>query len=169
MNTGTAYRGLRCARNEFEQVVSLRVEGVSISGTIVVVGGMRVVRGDAVAAVPAAGSERIDPEDLAEHRTEVLGEIQRISTASAIRYSEVEQPEVGVAGRRERVERGVSAVVVAKRLLDSQEHSRQATVVGRSAGVSGGELNQHGVVSVLPAARHKVGFRLLVLRIEPGI
>ena len=32
-NTGTAYSGLRCARREFDQVASLRVEGVSISAT----------------------------------------------------------------------------------------------------------------------------------------
>ena len=32
-NTGPAYRGLRCSRREFDQVASLRVEGVSISAT----------------------------------------------------------------------------------------------------------------------------------------
>ena len=32
-NTGTAYSGLRCTRREFDQVASLRVEGVSISAT----------------------------------------------------------------------------------------------------------------------------------------
>ena len=32
-NTGTAYRGLWCSRREFDQVASLRVEGVSISAT----------------------------------------------------------------------------------------------------------------------------------------
>ena len=32
-NTGTAYSGLRCARRAFDQVASLRVEGVSISAT----------------------------------------------------------------------------------------------------------------------------------------
>ena len=32
-HTGTAYSGLRCARREFDQVASLRVEGVSISAT----------------------------------------------------------------------------------------------------------------------------------------
>ena len=32
-NTGTAYRGLRCTRREFDQVASLRVEGLSISAT----------------------------------------------------------------------------------------------------------------------------------------
>ena len=31
--TGTAYRGLRCSRREFDQVASLRVEGVSMSAT----------------------------------------------------------------------------------------------------------------------------------------
>ena len=33
LNTGTPYRGLRCGRREFDQVASLRVEGVSISAT----------------------------------------------------------------------------------------------------------------------------------------
>ena len=32
-NTGTAYSGLRCTRREFDQVASLRIEGVSISAT----------------------------------------------------------------------------------------------------------------------------------------
>jgi len=32
-NTGTAYSGLRCTRREFDQVASMRVEGVSISAT----------------------------------------------------------------------------------------------------------------------------------------
>ena len=32
-NTGTAYSGLRCTRREFDQIASLRVEGVSISAT----------------------------------------------------------------------------------------------------------------------------------------
>ena len=37
-NTGTAYSGLRCMRREFEQVASLRVEGVSVSATARVTG-----------------------------------------------------------------------------------------------------------------------------------
>ena len=37
-HTGTAYSGLRCARREFDQVASLRVEGVSISATARVTG-----------------------------------------------------------------------------------------------------------------------------------
>ena len=40
-NTGTAYSGLRCARREFDQVVSLRVEGVSMSATARVTGHAR--------------------------------------------------------------------------------------------------------------------------------
>ena len=40
-NTGTAYSGLRCARLEFDQVASLRVEGVSISATARVTGHSR--------------------------------------------------------------------------------------------------------------------------------
>ena len=40
-NTGTAYRGLRCSRREFDQVASLRVEGVSISATARVTGHFR--------------------------------------------------------------------------------------------------------------------------------
>ena len=40
-NTGTAYSGLRCARREFEQVASLRVEGVSLSATARVTGHSR--------------------------------------------------------------------------------------------------------------------------------
>ena len=40
-NTGTACCGLRCARREFDQVASLRVEGVSISETARVTGRSR--------------------------------------------------------------------------------------------------------------------------------
>ena len=40
-NTGTAYSGLRCTRREFDQVASLRVEGVSISATARVMGHSR--------------------------------------------------------------------------------------------------------------------------------
>ena len=40
-NTGTAYSGLRCTRREFEQVASLRVEGVSLSATARVTGHSR--------------------------------------------------------------------------------------------------------------------------------
>ena len=40
-NTGTAYKGLRCARREFDQVASLRVEGVNISATARVTGHSR--------------------------------------------------------------------------------------------------------------------------------
>ena len=40
-NTGTAYKDLRCTRREFEQVASLRVEGVSISATARVTGHSR--------------------------------------------------------------------------------------------------------------------------------
>ena len=40
-HTGTAYSGLRCARREFDQVASLRVEGVSISATARVTGHSR--------------------------------------------------------------------------------------------------------------------------------
>ena len=40
-NTGTAYSGHRCARREFDQVASRRVEGVSISATARVTGHAR--------------------------------------------------------------------------------------------------------------------------------
>jgi transposase-like protein len=40
-NTGTAYSELRCTRREFENVASLRVEGVSISATARVTGHSR--------------------------------------------------------------------------------------------------------------------------------
>ena len=40
-HTGTAYRGLRCARREFDQGASLRVAGVSISATARVTGPSR--------------------------------------------------------------------------------------------------------------------------------
>ena len=40
-NTGSAYSGLRCTRREFDQVASLRVEGVSISATARVTGHSR--------------------------------------------------------------------------------------------------------------------------------
>ena len=40
-STGTAYSGLRCTRREFDQVASLRVEGVSISATARVTGHSR--------------------------------------------------------------------------------------------------------------------------------
>ena len=40
-NSGTAYRGLRCTRREFDQVARLRVEGVSISATARVTGHSR--------------------------------------------------------------------------------------------------------------------------------
>ena len=40
-NTGTAYRGLRCTRREFDQVASLRIEGVNISATARVTGRSR--------------------------------------------------------------------------------------------------------------------------------
>ena len=40
-NTGTAYSGLRCTHREFDQVASLRVEGVSISATARVTGHSR--------------------------------------------------------------------------------------------------------------------------------
>jgi transposase-like protein/IS1 family transposase len=41
LNTGTAYSGLRCTRREFDQVASLRVEGVSIAATARVTGHSR--------------------------------------------------------------------------------------------------------------------------------
>ena len=40
-NTGTVYSGLRCTRREFDQVASLRVEGMSISATARVTGHSR--------------------------------------------------------------------------------------------------------------------------------
>ena len=40
-NTATAYHGLRCTRQEFDQVASLRVEGMSISATARVTGHSR--------------------------------------------------------------------------------------------------------------------------------
>src|SRR6266851_5903594 len=40
-NTGSAYSGLRCSRKAFDQVASLRVEGVSLSATARVTGHSR--------------------------------------------------------------------------------------------------------------------------------
>ena len=40
-NTGTAYAGLRCSRDEFDQVATMRVEGVSISAIARITGRSR--------------------------------------------------------------------------------------------------------------------------------
>jgi transposase-like protein len=40
-NTGTAYFGLRCSRDEFEQVMKMRVEGVSIAAIARIAGRAR--------------------------------------------------------------------------------------------------------------------------------
>ena len=40
-NTGTAYFGLRCSRDEFDQVATMRVEGVSISAIARITGRSR--------------------------------------------------------------------------------------------------------------------------------
>ena len=63
-NTGTAYRGLRCSRREFDQVASLRVEGVSISATARVTGHSRTTIARWLERRETASTRRVPNEDV---------------------------------------------------------------------------------------------------------
>ena len=88
----------------------------------------------AILAVGAVSTERINPQNLSERRGEVLPEPERIPTAATISDTDVEQPEIGTARTRERVEAQVATVVVGERLLEPKQLARWTTVVGRSRG-----------------------------------
>ena len=59
--------------------------------------------------------------------------------------------------------------MVAKRLLNSEQHPRGATVVGPRARIASRELDQDGVMRVLSASRDEVGLRRRVSSVQPGI
>ena len=58
----------------------------------------RVAGGNAVLAVGAVRAERIDAQDLAERRIEVLRQVERVAAAAAVGEAHVEQAEIGAAG-----------------------------------------------------------------------
>ena len=110
-NTGTAYRGLRCSRREFDQVASLRVEGVSISATARVTGhslaqynlGLRYANGRGVtqddvsahmwfnlAAAQSTGEQR---ERIAAARDAVAARMTREDLSEAQRRAREWSPE----------------------------------------------------------------------------
>ena len=91
-------------------------------------------------------TERVDAEDLAERRAEVLRQLQRIAAAAAVGDAHVEQAEVGRCRRRQRIERQVTGVVIRERLAQADQLARRAAVVGRGAGRLRRPLEQHGVV-----------------------
>ena len=122
----------------------------------VAVAGEGIVGRDAVLSVGAVGTERVDAQDLAEDRRQVLGHVERIAAAPAVGGADVEQAEVRIAGGGERIEAELPAVVVAERLLHPQQLARRPAVVGRRGGVPGRPLQQDGVLRVAPAPRHEV-------------
>ena len=131
--------------------------------------GEGIVGGDAVLPVGAVRAERIDAQNLAQDRAEILREVQRIPAAAAVRRPDVEEPEVGIAGRREGIEAELPAVVVAERLLHTQQFPRQAAVVDRGGRIRSGPLQQDGVLRVGTAVRHEVRRPPDVARIGVGV
>ena len=93
-------------------------------------------------------SQRIDPQDLAEDRPEVLRQVERIAAAAAVGNADVEQAEIRSAGPRERVEGDVAGVVIGKRLLEPHHLTRRSAVVGRRRRVLRRPFEQHRVVGI---------------------
>ena len=80
----------------------------------------------------AVVAERIDAEDLAEGRAEVLRQLQRIAAAAAVGDAHVEQAEVRrCSGAASGLNASMAAVVVGERLAQPNQLARRAAVVGR--------------------------------------
>ena len=118
-----------------------------------------VRRRNSVLAVRAVLAERIDSENLAERRAQVLSDIERIVAAAAIRTTDVQQAEIGVPGCRQRVERDVAAVVILERLLKAQELPRRPAVECGGRGILRGPFEQDRIVRTLRTSRLEVGGR----------
>ena len=84
----------------------------------------RIRGGDAVLAAAAVLAERVDAEDLAERGAEVLREPHRVAAAAAVADAHVEEPEVGRARTRRRIERDRAAVVIGERLAQPDQLAR---------------------------------------------
>ena len=110
--------------------------------------------------------QRVDPENLPEDGAGILCEVERVATAAAVSGADVEQPEIGIAGRGERVESDLATVVVAKGLLDPHEDARRAAIIGCRSRRLGRPFDQHRVLRAVVATRDKVGGGYGVARIE---
>ena len=111
----------------------------------------RIRGGDAVLAAAAVLAERVDAEDLAERRAEILRELHRVAAAAAVGDAHVQEPEVGGARTRRRIERDRAAVVIGERLTQPDQLSRRSAVVGRRARRLRRPFEQHGVVRACSA------------------
>ncbi len=95
--------------------------------------------------------------------------VERVASAASVRDGDVEQTELGVTGRRKWIEADLTAVVVAKRLLNSQQFSRRAAVVAGAPGVTGGPFEEDRVVRIAAAAGPEVRRRLDISAVRPCV
>jgi hypothetical protein len=98
-------------------------------------------------------AERIDAQDLAEDRLEVLRVVVGIAAAAAVGGADVEQAELGSARPRQRIEGDLSAVVIGERMRDAEQLARRAAVIRRRLRILRGPLEQDLVVRAAVAAR----------------
>ena len=95
--------------------------------------------------------------------------VERVASAASVRDGDVEQTELGVPGRRKRIEADLTAVVVAKGLLNPQQFPGWAAVVAGAAGVTRSPFEKDRVVSITAAAGPEVRRRIYVSAVRPCV
>ena len=118
-------------------------------GQCVAVQGERIIRRHAVAAVGAVRSKRVDAENLPEHPAEVLRQVQRIPSTTAVAHAQVKQAEVGISRNRARIEGDLPAAVSPVWLFDAHQLPGRTAVVERGPRILRPPLQQHRVMRVL--------------------
>ena len=113
----------------------------------------RVVLRNAVLAVRAVLAQRIDAENLAERRSQILRHVHRIAAGAAIGVAGIQQTVVGAAAPRGRVEAELAAVVIHERPMPPHQLARGVTVVGCGGRILRRPLEEHRMVRHFRARR----------------
>ena len=104
-------------------------------------------------ALYSSAAERIDAENLAERRSQILRHVHRIAAGAAIGVPGVQQTVVGAAAPRGRVEGELAPVVIHERPMPPHQLARGVTVVGCGGRILCGPLEEHRMVRHFRARR----------------
>ena len=95
--------------------------------------------------------------------------VERVASAASVRDGDVEQTELGFPGRRKRIEADLTAVVVAKGLLNPQQFPGRAAVIPGGPGFTGSPFEKDRVVRIAAAAGPEVRRRIDISTVRPCV
>src|SRR5690606_17601124 len=113
--------------------------------------------------------QRIDPQNLAESRLQILRHVVGIAARATVRRANVEQSVFRIAFLRQAVESDLATIVVPKGLGKAHQFFGSCSVISSRGRISGSPFQHYGVMRMSFPGGFEVGLRLHIAGVEIGV